>query len=483
MARENQYNWEGAHRREPQITQSFEHDLRHMPRSPSEALEPARGVQPPQRRQRREVRRRRKRSGGFMKLFNGILTFVLMTMIAIGLLFFFIKDQFDSPGPLEHATVITIPPGTGLNRIASVLQREGVITDSRIFVGSAIYFKAQKKLKAGEYEFPKQASMRQVLDRLVEGKAILQKATIREGLTSAQVVALLNNHEMLSGEISSVPAEGSLLPDTYKFSRNMNRAELISRMQAEQRKFVKRLWPQRSEGLPLQSPEEAVILASIVERETGLASERRRVAGVFINRLKKGMRLQSDPTIIYGLVGGQGSLGRPIRRSEISKKTPYNTYQIDGLPPTPIGNPGRASIEAVLNPEDTNDLFFVADGTGGHAFASTLRGHNRNVARWRKIEREIRAEQKRRKAAALAAAATDNDAEAQTDAAATPVEVPGLSVGSAEPAEDAGNSAQPLLSQRALASTGSETQARKTASAPPARRGPKVPMPIRRPGT
>ena len=488
MARESQYNWDSQGDRDPPEMHSVEHDLRLMPRSPVEALEPTRGVQPPRRQQRREIRRRQKGSGNIMKRVNGILTFVLMTMITIGMAFFIIKNQFDKPGPLEHSTVITIPLGHGLNKIAGTLQREGIITDSRIFVGSAIYFKAQKKLKAGEYEFRKNDSMRQVLDRLVEGKAILQKVTIREGLTSAQTVAILNDHEMLSGQITTMPAEGSLLPDTYKFSRNMDRQELVARMQAEQRKFVKNLWAKRADGLPVQSPEEAIILASIVERETGRSDERSRVAGVFINRLKRGMRLQSDPTIIYGLVGGQGSLGHPIRKSELARKTPYNTYQIDGLPPTPIGNPGRAAIEAVLHPADTKDLFFVADGTGGHAFSPTHRGHLRNVAKWRKIERGIRAKQKiRAKQQARTAAAALADKLAITNKTENS-NIPGLSISSgASPEPSTGNakdeasaksgkSASPVLSQRALVRSGAVKTIAKAAT------GPKVPLPVRRPG-
>jgi UPF0755 protein len=364
--------------------------------------------------------------------------------------------------------------------------------DSRIFVGSAIYFKAQKKLKAGEYEFSKHASMRQVLDRLVEGKAILHKVTVREGITSEQIVAILNRQKLLSGEITSIPAEGSLLPDTYKFSRNISRQDLIERMQAEQRKFVKKLWPRRAQGLPIHSPEEAIILASIVERETGRADERERVAGVFINRLKRGMKLQSDPTIIYGLVGGQGSLGHPLRRSEIDRRTPYNTYQINGLPPTPIGNPGKAAIIAVLNPATTKDLFFVADGTGGHAFSPTLRGHRRNVTKWRKFERGLRARQAKRRAAEFAAASagadTANNSGGTNDAAALGdnLNIPGLSLSNAPSAAPTGGqtSQLPVLTQRSLQHARQNAAAANAPTQPAkvvVRRGPKVPLPVRRP--
>jgi UPF0755 protein len=202
----------------------------------------------------------------------------------------------------------------------------------------------------------------------------------------------------------AIPPEGTLLPDTYKVSTGTTRQELLERMRNEQEKFLEKMWAQRDPSVNLRSPEEAVIFASIVEKETGRGDERSRVAGVFHNRLKKSMRLQSDPTIIYGIVGGQGPLGRPILRSEIDAKTPYNTYQIDGLPPTPIANPGRAAIEATLNPAETTDLYFVADGTGGHAFAPTLAEHNKNVARWREIERKMRAEAEAKAAAEQQAA-------------------------------------------------------------------------------
>jgi len=269
-----------------------------------------------------------------------------------------------------------------------------------------------------------------VLDKLVEGRAVLYKVSVPEGLTSEQVVARLNGHKMLKGEITKFPEEGTLLPDTYKFARGMTRQDLIDRMKAEQQKFVVRLWEKRKPGLPVSTPQEAIILASIVEKETGRADERARIAGVFINRLNKGIPLQSDPTIIYGIVGGKGSLGRGILRSELQKKTPYNTYKIKGLTPTPIANPGRAAIEAVLNPAKTNDLFFVADGTGGHAFAPTLAKHNQNVAVWRKIERERRekeeAEAKAKALAEATAAAGGGQTSGETVAA-----VPQLPAGSA----------------------------------------------------
>jgi UPF0755 protein len=245
-------------------------------------------------------------------------------------------------------------------------------------------------MKAGEYEIKKAASMRDVLDALTEGKSILYRITVAEGMTSYQVVERLNANTELTGTIAEVPPEGSLQPDTYKFSRGMSRQDLIERMQAQQRNTLQALWEGRAQGLPVTTPQEALILASIVEKETGRSDERNRVAAVFVNRMRQRMRLQSDPTIVYGVTGGKGALGRGILRSEIEQKTPYNTYQIDGLPPTPICNPGRAAIEATLNPAKTDELYFVANGKGGHVFARTLAEHNKNVASWRKVERDMK---------------------------------------------------------------------------------------------
>lgn len=319
------------------------------PRSPAEVLEPARAPEPPR------VRKRR-RTHPFFVLINALMSLLVIGLLGIGSVFYFAKQQFDKRGPLDHTTVFAIPKGEGVNAIAERLEHDGVISDRRIFVASVIYFKVQERLKAGEYEIRKFSSMREVLDKLVEGRAVLYKVSLPEGLTSEQIVARLNSHNMLSGEIGEIPPEGSLLPDTYKFSRGMKRQDLIDRMQAEQRKFVDRLWEKRRANLPVKTPREAIILASIVEKETSRADERSRIAGVFVNRLRKGIPLQSDPTIIYGIVGGKGTLGRGILRSELEKKTPYNTYKIKGLTPTPIANPGRAAIEAVLNPADTKDL-------------------------------------------------------------------------------------------------------------------------------
>ena len=375
------------------------------PRSPSEVLEPARAPEPPR-------GRRRRRTHPVLVLMNALMSLLVIGLLALGGLIYYAKGEFDKKGALDHTTIFVIPKGEGVTAIAERLEREGIVSHRLIFVASVRYFNVQGKLKAGEYEIRKFSSMREVLDNLVEGRSVLHKISLPEGLTSEQIVVRLNAHQLLQGEIPEIPPEGSLLPDTYKFSRGMTRQDLVDRMQAEQRKFVARLWKNRPDNLPYKTPREAIILASIVEKETSRADERSRIASVFINRLRKGIPLQSDPTIIYGLAGGKGSLGRGILRSELAKETPYNTYKFKGLTPTPIANPGRAAIEAVLNPANTKDLYFVADGTGGHAFAQSLAKHNQNVAAWRKIERGRREKaeaEARAKAAAEAAARAENE--------------------------------------------------------------------------
>ncbi len=230
--------------------------------------------------------------------------------------------------------------------------------------------------------------MRDTLELMVSGKTVARRLTLPEGLTSFEVVALVQKAEGLEGEVQAVPPEGTLLPETYHYARGETRAEVVARMGRALDQVLDELWPERAPGLPISSPEQAVVLASIVEKETAVADERPLVASVFVNRLKKGMRLQSDPTVVYGLTGGKGPLGRALTRKDLQTPSPYNTYLADGLPPGPIANPGRASIEAVLNPAKTEYLYFVADGDGGHRFAKTLAEHNRNVAQWRKRQRK-----------------------------------------------------------------------------------------------
>ncbi len=321
-----------------------------------------------------------------------VLALIGLLLIAGGAAgaFYYGKNQFERPGPTESDSVFLLERGTGLNRTAALLEEKGLITNALIFRIALQVTDRTATLKAGEYLIPAAASMDKIAGILQEGKSILHKITVAEGLTSWEAMQIIAADPVLVGEPPELPAEGALLPETYLFTRGTSRADIVAEMEAAHNEAVARLWDERAENLPITSIEEAVVLASIVEKETGVAEERPRVAAVFINRLRRGMRLQSDPTIIYGITNGQGPLGRPIRRSEIDRKTAYNTYQIDGLPPTPIANPGEASIAAVLNPPTTNEYYFVADGTGGHVFASTLAEHNRNVARWRRIERSRR---------------------------------------------------------------------------------------------
>ena len=379
-----------------------------LPRSPAEALEPMRAPELPPDWDEPEPNQH-----PFLKMLDGLLTFVfLLACLGVGI-FYWAKIQLDQPGPLATSNVFVVPKGEGGSSVADRLEQEGIIANRRVFMTGILYFKyikGQGSLKAGEYEFRKNATMREVLDTLVEGKSIEHKVTLAEGLTSYQIVQRLMGHRELRGEIKEVPPEGSLLPDTYKFGTNDTRQDILERMRAAQAKFLAKVWATRDPDIVVTTPEEALILASIVEKETGRADERQRIASVFQNRIRKKMRLQSDPTIIYGLVGGKGALDHPIQQEELDRETAYNTYKINGLPPTPIANPGRAAIEAVLRPAKTKDLYFVADGSGGHIFAPTLDEHNKNVVAWRKIEREIRA----REAAEAAAKAAEEQAAGTT---------------------------------------------------------------------
>ncbi|WP_396593647.1 endolytic transglycosylase MltG [Brevundimonas sp. R86498] len=293
-----------------------------------------------------------------------------------------------APGPAARqgdSTVVTLPSGSGVSVIAARLKNAGVIRSTDMFKAAATLTGADRRLRAGEYEVPTGASLRSVLRLLTDGRVVRHFVTIPEGWSSAQAVDILNAEPILTGTIEEVPEEGTLWAETYEIARGETRASVIARMQRAAADNLAELWAARSPDTVVRTPEDAVILASIVEKETGVARERPRVAAVFSNRIRLGMRLESDPTIIYGITKGR-PLGRGIRRSELERDTGYNTYLIDGLPPTPISNPGRQSLAAVLNPPRTEDLFFVADGTGGHAFARTYEEHLRNVARWRAIE-------------------------------------------------------------------------------------------------
>lgn len=277
--------------------------------------------------------------------------------------------------------VVMLRKGAGLNEIAASLERAHVVRSSAIFIAAAQATGGARKLKAGEYEFPSRASMARVLADIRAGRTVRHQVTIPEGITSDMVIDILNKEDALTG-VAPTPPEGAVLPETYDFQRGEDRAAVLQRMMDARDKLLASLWAKRKPGLPITTPEEAVILASIVEKETGVARERPQVASVFVNRLLKGMRLESDPTIIYGITKGR-PLGRRILLSELQAPTPYNTYAINGLPPTPIANPGRASLAAVLDPPATDYIFFVADGTGGHAFAATYEEHQRNVEKWR----------------------------------------------------------------------------------------------------
>jgi UPF0755 protein len=302
-------------------------------------------------------------------------------------------QQIEAPGPLAAAQVHIVPKGAGMSQIARELEDAGIIADSRLFRLYARYRELDSSLHAGEYEFQPAASMEGVLEQLAAGKTVLRLVTIPEGLTSREATALVAAAVGMKG-IVDAPAEGSILPETYTFTLDENRAALVGRMQESMKDTLAELWAGRAENLPVKTPEEAVVLASIVEKETGLPEERQRVAAVFVNRLNRGMRLQSDPTVVYAITKGERELGRALRFKDLEVEDPYNTYYAAGLPPGPICNPGRAAIAAVLNPIESKELYFVADGTGGHVFANTLVEHNRNVAKWRKIQKEQRRQQR-----------------------------------------------------------------------------------------
>jgi peptidoglycan lytic transglycosylase G len=291
-------------------------------------------------------------------------------------------------GPSVAETVVVLPRGAGLDEITARLNAAGVIERPWLFRLAVRLQGQDRALKAGEYAFPAGATPASVINMLARGATVARRLTVAEGLTVAEVYRLLAETDGLTGELPEPPPEGSLLPETYFYALGDARAGLVRRMRRGMRALLDELWPARAEGLPLASPQQAVILASIVDKETAVPDERAKVAAVFLNRLRRGMRLQSDPTVIYGLTGGSGVLDRPLTRSDWQHDSPHNTYRIEGLPPTPIGNPGRAALEAVLHPAEVDYLYFVADGSGGHAFGSTLAEHNRNVANWRRIKHD-----------------------------------------------------------------------------------------------
>jgi peptidoglycan lytic transglycosylase G len=326
-----------------------------------------------------------------MRRLAGIAALVAaVTLVMVGALWVYVKQQYEAPGPLAAEAVVIVPRGAGLAAIADDLAAAGVIDDANTFRLGVRLFGDARALQAGEYAFAPGGSMQEAAELIASGRTVVHRLTVPEGLTSVEIVALLDGVEPLTGEIAEVPPDGSLLPETYHFHRGDSRDAVLTRMREAMVEALAALWPQRAENLPLNTPEEAVVLASIVEKETGVDGERPLVAGVFVNRLNKGMPLQSDPTVVYGITEGKAPLGRSLTRKDLADPTPYNTYQIAGLPPGPIANPGRAALEAALQPAQTPYLYFVAAGDGGHAFAKTLAEHNANVAKWRKHLRSLK---------------------------------------------------------------------------------------------
>ncbi len=388
---------------------------------------------------------------------SNTLTFLIVGLLMVAGIVAWGVNQYSAEGPLETAICLRVESGANMRNVSQRLHEQGAITSETVFRIGADYSERASQLKAGSHLVPEHASMDQIIDIVTRGGAstcgteILYKvgvtsvlAEVREldpatssfvelaefdptvedveipeeyttmrdradtrfriamaeGVTSWQVVNALNALDVLEGDVEEIPAEGTLAPDSYEVAKGTQVTSVLERMTEAQKKILADAWASRMDGLPIETPEEALILASIVEKETGIASERPQVASVFVNRLRQSMPLQTDPTVIYGITEGKGVLGRGIRQSELRAETPWNTYVISGLPPTPIANPGRAAIEAALNPADTDYVFFVADGTGGHAFAETLAEHNRNVAAWREIEAQLASEAAAEEAAA-----------------------------------------------------------------------------------
>ncbi|MDG1068038.1 MAG: endolytic transglycosylase MltG [Sulfitobacter sp.] len=369
------------------------------------------------------------------------ITFMVVALFLVGGVIIWGKGQYDAPGPLTQAACVQVESGSNMRRVSKNLAEQGAVSSASIFRIGADYEDKTGQLKAGSFLIEPEATMKEIVDVITRGGASTcgteivyrigvnrvsvqvreldpvtnrfaelaqfdqgaeeipaeytqtrDKADVRfriaiaEGVTSWQIVNAISGMDIMEGDAGEVPAEGTLAPDSYEVRKGDDRAALLARMSAAQETLLAAAWESRAENLPIKTPEELLILASIIEKETGVSDERRQVASVFVNRINQGMRLQTDPTVIYGITKGVGVLGRGLRRSELRGETPWNTYVIPGLPPTPIANPGRASLMAAAQPDETPYIFFVADGTGGHAFAVTLDEHNRNVAEWRKIE-------------------------------------------------------------------------------------------------
>jgi UPF0755 protein len=359
-------------------------------------MSPKRAAKRPAVRSRREARK----LNPVLKLINATLTFLVVMGLLVGGSIAYLFGGLDAPGPLEQPKLVVVPKNDGTLNIAERLERENVIANRYTFLisywllGRQAAWNSGKavQLKAGDYEMKPNATVRSVIDMLSEGRTVMMKVTVPEGLTSYQIVERLKADQLLTGEIKELPAEGSLLPETYSFPRGTARQTVIETLQAAQKTLIEKLWNERQDGLPLKTPAEALVLASVVEKETGRNDERERVAAVFVNRLKQRMRLESDPTILYGLYLGKVQWGRTINKPDIRSVTAHNTYVIPALPPTPICNPGRAAIEATLKPAVTKEIFFVANGKGGHVFNETLKDHNIHVAKLRQMEQEAAAQ-------------------------------------------------------------------------------------------
>lgn len=323
-----------------------------------------------------------------LSYFRWVLFFVVLFVTLMGGALWLGNQLLTASGPLAVTKNIVIPRGAGPQTMAKVLKEEGVIDHERLFRIAVMIDPTPKPIKAGEYEIPAHTSMLALLELLQSGKQVQRRLTVVEGMTTPEVIDLVKNTPALSGEITLDLKEGDLLPETYFYSRDDTRDGLLMRMKEAMDKTLDEAWRKRAAGLPLPNKQAALTLASIIEKETAVPAERPRVAAVFINRLRRRMKLESDPTTIYGLTLGKTAFGRELTRADLQSNTPYNTYVIPGLPRGPICNPGRASIVAALNPARDRALYFVADGTGGHAFSNTLPEHNRNVERWRQIQRE-----------------------------------------------------------------------------------------------
>lgn len=318
------------------------------------------------------------------RLTTTLLAVALAAGLAAGGGYLWFLSWLDAPGPGIRETVVLVPRGSGVTAIAQRLAQENVVARPRLLELAAWYTETAGALKAGEYLFAPGETPRAVLERIAAGRVLVRRVTITEGLSSAEIRQLVNAAEALNGDWPKEPVpEGTLLPETYHYVYGDGRSDLVARMRKAQADLLSDLWPKRADGLPLQNQTQAVILASIVEAETPIPAERPRVAGVYLNRLKRGMKLQADPTVAYGITRGEAELPRPLSRADLAQPSPWNTYVIDGLPPTPINHPGRASLAAVLQPESHDFLYFVADGKGGHLFAATYEQHLRNVAAYR----------------------------------------------------------------------------------------------------